>query len=122
MRYLVIVPALVLVLLVGCAGADAEPVTLEEYGQTICPLNDDDSEPATWGEAVDAMEDIIAAYEAVEPPESIVEYHLANLGAMKGVLKIFEAKDSDSPYTPLELFGDPSVMALGFAIGAVEEN
>ena len=114
---------LTILLVLGCGGSEpAKAVTLEEYAQTICPLDENQTDDQTWGKFKASMEEIIEVYESVEPPASILRYHQARLAGAKAVLAVVETKDQSAQANLFEFLGESTVLASAMAIGTVEDE
>ena len=121
MRWLLLVCLTGFFVAIGCAGADAVPLTVEEYIAATCgdkSASDDD----TWGELRDETRDRIDRFEKVTPPAALKEYHQAKVAGMKAAEKFAKSKESGETANMFEAFGDPALMATVLAMVAVEED
>ena len=109
--------------MVSCTsdGGQTKKMTVAEYAQVAC-FEDELSDDATWGDFRNGLDEAIKAYEEVNPPSELQEYHKAADALAKAGLKVVKDKPQSEIMNPFEMFGEEDLMMLGLAVGAVHEG
>ena len=122
--YRVMIPFLVTLVMLSaitCAG-EPKPLTVQEYADTVCGLEEDIPGDITWGEYGDEVNRIIDTYEDITPPDSLKTYHQVRMAAVKSVSAIIDNKDADATVNPFEFITEPSLLGHGLAIQGAEND
>ena len=115
------VPILIALLAVACGAGAPKDVTIDEYGEIICPLEDTDpfgDRWPTWAEMKGEFQDTIKTYESVKPPDDIIVYHEARLELLRAVLAVIDSKHPEDLFNQLELGGDAGTVLAAMSIAA----
>ena len=117
--------AVVLVVLqVGCGSGTAKPQTVAEYAGLVCGAIGDEvaAEDATWGEMGEGLDDYLEVMDGVEPLDSVRDWHNSEVAMLKSSRDYAKRQDADATINPFELLGEPGLVALALAYGAVVDD
>ena len=97
---------------------------IDEYAEWCAQweARSDESDTETWGDMVEELKKVIDAYEDMEPPEELEDYHTVNLKTAKALLEIVKEKDGNQIVNEFELFLQPGLFAIGAAIMSEEDK
>ncbi len=121
-RKVSIVAMLICVITIACSGSVSTPLTVQEYAETVCGVEESASDDATWGELRDIIEVEIKKYESVTPPAELKTYHQASLAARKATRDVITDKQADETANFFEFMAEPSLMALMMVVEQAEED
>lgn len=97
---------------------------IAEYAQLACAgdLEDDSPDDATWGDAVERMEEVIDVLEGITPPAELRDYHNASVALSKRVLDFAKDKPEDELLNQFEMLGTPEFMVLAMTVGSLQDE
>lgn len=78
---------------------------VEEYARTVCGSAGNTSDPGTWGEYADALNDFTDTVEGLTPPDAVVGFHQAYLALAKALLPFAEERGRSTRFDE-DAFGD----------------
>ena len=112
------------VLQVGCGSGTAKPQTVVEYAALACGTIGDElsAEDATWGEMDEGLDEYLEVMDGVEPPDSVRDWHNSQVAMLKSSRDYAKKQDADATINPFELLGEPGLVALALAYGAVVDE
>lgn len=111
-----------LLALTACGGNGGKTaLTVDEYAAWCGEFQSRDNQGSTWGSLVRDLDEGIKDYNSVAPPPVLEDLHEANLSGLRTMLDYGKRQDAGKELTMEDAFA-PELLAVGFAISAVEEE